>query len=122
MSNFDPADLVLLTVGFIRGASLRHHETNGKDGKRPGELTLEDAELLEATAVWLADEWEVSVCHDWDGVWAYDVAEPVGLMMGYKGLTDPKQIKSLIQRTIEDARTSGSGPDPDPDLEVKSFT
>jgi hypothetical protein len=68
---FDPIDLALLGVGWARGA-----------GHRDSALSIDRAQELVDTAEMLHRLWMEIDAEEWDGVFAYEVAEPVGVRIG----------------------------------------
>lgn len=72
MSDYDPVDLAMLACGWVQGAA----ETG-----RTAALSIERAMILEDAARMLANLYE-EVSDEWDGVWAFDVAEPLGVWIG----------------------------------------
>lgn len=65
-ADFDPLDLVLLTAGFAESLD------------NANSTSLEHAENLHRVAVKLNDIFNGIDHTEWAGVWAYDVAEPLG--------------------------------------------
>lgn len=69
---YDPIDLVFLACGWAQGAA---------ESGRAHALTIGWAVDLEDAARILARLY-VEVRDEWDGLWAYDVAEPLGIWIG----------------------------------------
>lgn len=72
MTDYDPVDLAMLACGWTQGAA----ETG-----RATALSVERALVLEDTARVLARLYE-EIQGEWPGVWAYEVAEPLGIWIG----------------------------------------
>lgn len=72
MPDYDPADFALLVCGWTQGAA---------EAGRATALSVERALVLEDTARVLARLYE-EIQGEWPGVWAYDVAEPLGIWIG----------------------------------------
>lgn len=69
---YDPIDLVFLACGWAQGAA---------ESSRAHELTIGWAVDLEDAARILSRLY-VEAGDKWDGLWAYDVAEPLGIWIG----------------------------------------
>lgn len=67
--DFDPTDLVLLAAGWTQGA------------ERADGLSIETADALADAARMLARLYR-EVADEWDSVWGYEVAEPLGEWIG----------------------------------------
>jgi len=72
MPDYDPADFALLVCGWTQGAA----ETG-----RATALSVERVMVLEDAARMLSCLY-VELQDEWPGVWAYDVAEPLGIWIG----------------------------------------
>lgn len=72
MTDYDPVDLAMLACGWTQGAA--------KAGRATA-LSVERALVLEDTARVLARLY-VELQDEWPGVWAYEVAEPLGIWIG----------------------------------------
>lgn len=72
MIDYDPIDLAMLVNGWTQGAARFGRETA---------LSIARVEELEDTARMLGRLYE-EVRDEWPGVWAYEVAEPLGMWIG----------------------------------------
>lgn len=73
--DFDPIDLAMLGAGWAQGADMA--------AKRGDALTIEHADLLLRVAKDLTELYRDEVDGaTWTGVWAYEVAEPLGFWIG----------------------------------------
>jgi hypothetical protein len=70
--DFDPVDLAMLACGFAQGAA--PHDCS--------RLSITRAEMLIDVARMLHTRWLQMDSNEWSGVWAYDVAEPLGVWIG----------------------------------------
>ncbi|WP_295842497.1 hypothetical protein [uncultured Xanthomonas sp.] len=69
-TDFDPIDLAMLVRGWVAGAAPRD------------ELSIDRAEQLQRVAVLLQQLYTEIDEDEWDRVWAYEVAAPLGQWIG----------------------------------------
>ena len=96
--DYDPTDLAFLVFGWTRVVIERDA---GID------LTLSIAEDLEDAARMLHVLFE-EVRADWDGVWAYEVAEPLGVWIGkyfadYGDMPHPALVEEAARSIVDNA-------------------
>lgn len=97
-TTYDPVDLVLLTCGLLQGAS---------DHGIRIDISIDKAEALEGIAEMLHRLWLEVDADNWSGVFAYDVAEPLGnrlgALMARGEALDATPAEAIARELIKDA-------------------